>query len=164
MDTDNLNDAPRRGSCSSQAQRPNAGLARRLVSLLTTAGADDVEMVRALALLTASDVIRDVEDPDEAITRDGPFALVTIRLPRVALGWQLDVVVQAQVHAFEDSEDHTDVSAVALRHGLHTIAIDARCELTPGEADYVTERLEAARVHVRQQCHDDRIEACSGVR
>lgn len=166
MDTNNLNDAPRRGSCSSQAQRPNADLARRLVALLCTQEAHaQAEMVRALALLTAPGVVRDVGWPDEAITRDGRYALLTVRFVREGHdGWTLDVVAQVQVDAYDDTQDHEDVHAVALRNGLHTIALDTRCELTPGERHHLGSSVESARAFVRQQIHDDRISACSEVR
>lgn len=166
MDTPNkLNDARERGSCSWQEQRPDAGLARRLVALLCTREAHAAaEMVRALSLLTASDVIRDVGFPDEAITRDGHYALLTVRFVREALDWTLDVVAQVQVDAYDDTQDHEDVTAVALRHGLHTIALDAGCELSPGERHHLEESIANARAFVRQQCHDDAIEAASEVR
>lgn len=170
MDTPSkLNDRPERGSCSCQTpRRPahDADLTRRLSAVLGTYSAQiDPGLCRALGLLFATDVIRDVETPDESVTRDGEWALLTLRMSRTAPGgWVLDVVCHVQIHAFDDTEDTTDITAVRVAHGMWATGIDARCHLTPGELDYLSERVEAMRAWVRAQCHDDDISAAEARR
>ena len=160
MDTPHkLNESARSGSCSCQAPRHDADLTRRLAGVLGTYAAQiDPGLTRALGMLFATDVIRGVDSPDESVTRDCEWALLSLRLPRVGPdGWVLDVLCQVQVHAFDDAEDTTDVTAVRVAHGLWSTGLDVRCHLTPGELDYLSERVEAARAWVRERCHDDDI-------
>src|SRR5690606_22511285 len=71
-------------------------------------------------------------------------------------GWTLIVRARVQIHAHDEEEDDQDVGLVSLSHvDGRRIELDARAELTPGEADYLEERVAAARAWLVEEIAGD---------
>lgn len=129
-------------------------LARRLSTLLgapTSRAGDPWPLVRTLVGLMSPDAIRDIHVDPEALTRDGEWALLTVAIRRCAAECELLVLVQCQIHAEDEGEDTQESTAAELVAYGHSVPLDAGVTLSPGELDYVEERIAAARAWLREE-------------